>query len=244
MSDNAILDIQGLSKVYNDGFKALDDVTLQVKKGEIFCLLGANGAGKTTLIGCVTGLVQPTDGNIRVGGYDAWKEYRQARLLLSLVPQEIALDIFITVEKTLEIARGLSGKARDKGLEDQVLDDIGLIDKKQVQAQKLSGGMKRRLSIGKALMNEPELLFLDEPTAGVDVELRRSMWEMVDRLKQKGTTIFLTTHYLEEAERYADRIGFIAHGTLYFVKKKQNLLDEYPGMSLEDIYVELTKKYE
>ncbi len=237
------LEITNLNKIYDGGHTALSDVNLQVRSGEIFCLLGANGAGKTTLINSVCGIVQPTSGTISVCGHDAWSDYRSARSKLSLVPQEIMLDPFITVLETIRLARGYFGKKTDHDLEEKVLKSVGLWEKKDSKTAQLSGGMKRRVLIAKALMNEPELLFLDEPTAGVDVELRRSMWDMVKQLKSDGTTVFLTTHYLEEAERYADRIGYIANGVLHFVKKKEELMAEYPGKSLEDIYVELTKKY-
>ena len=243
MNNEWMLDVQGLSKTYSGGLKALDNVSLQVRPGEIFCLMGANGAGKTTLINTVCGLVQPTAGTILVDGHDAWTDYRIARSLFALVPQEIMIDGFQTVRETVKYARGFFGKKHDDDLMRQVVSDLGLWDKIDEGTQTLSGGMKRRLLIAKALMNEPKLLFLDEPTAGVDVELRRGMWKMIDGLKQSGTTIFLTTHYLEEAERYADRLGFISGGVLRFVMKKQDLLDEYPGRSLEDIYVELTNKY-
>ena len=239
-----MLNVQNVSKTYKGGFEALKDVSLQVRAGEIFCLMGANGAGKTTLINSICGLVQPSEGEIMIDGYDAWNEYRAARSRFSLVPQEVMLDIFEKVENILYHARGYFGKKRDEKLVESTLKTLGLWDKRHAQAQSLSGGMKRRVLIARALMNEPKLLFLDEPTAGVDVELRRGMWEMVQQLKEQGTTIFLTTHYLEEAEKHADRIGFIAHGTLYFVKEKQELMDEYPGLSLEDIYVELIKRYE
>lgn len=239
-----MLDITGLSKTYKDGFRALDDVSLRVRPGEIFCLMGANGAGKTTLINSVCGLVQPSKGTILIDGYDAWKEYRQARSLLSVVPQELVINIFEKVEHILHYARGFFGKKANQALINTTLTDLGLWDKRDKRVEQLSGGMKRRVLIARALMNEPKLLFLDEPTAGVDVELRRGLWEMVQRIKNQGTTIFLTTHYLEEAERHADRIGFMAHGKLYFVKKKQDLMSEYPGMSLEDIYLELINTYE
>lgn len=237
------LEIHNLTKQYDGGHKALSDVNLNVQVGEIFCLLGANGAGKTTLINSVCGIVQPTSGTILVSGHDAWSEYRSARAKLSLVPQEIMLDPFVTVLNTLQLARGYFGKTQDRELEEQILKSVGLWDKRDSKTGELSGGMKRRVLIAKALMNEPELLFLDEPTAGVDVELRREMWETVNELKKNGTSIFLTTHYLEEAERYADRVGYISNGILHFVKDKKELMDEYPGLSLEDIYVELTKKY-
>lgn len=243
MQSELMLDIQNLSKTYKNGFKALDNVSLGVKKGEIFCLLGANGAGKTTLISCVTGLVQPSGGTIAVDGNDAWDDYRTARSLFSLVPQEITLEIFEKVIDIVSYARGYFGKPNNQDLTHSVLRDVGLWEKRNNKIQELSGGMKRRVLIARALMNEPELLFLDEPTAGVDVELRRTMWEMINEKKQQGMTIFLTTHYLEEAEKYADRIGFISGGVLHFVKKKDDLMGDYPGLSLEDIYVELTKKY-
>lgn len=238
-----ILVVKNLTKTYSSGSIALDDVSLSIDKGEIFALLGANGAGKTTLINSICGLVQPTSGIITVDGHDAWLDYRIARSLLSLVPQEVMLDPFATVLETIKNTRGFFGKPSDENLFKQILSDLSLWDKKDSKVQELSGGMKRRVLIAKALMNEPKLLFLDEPTAGVDVELRRGMWELVNRLKDAGTTIFLTTHYLEEAEKHADRIGFIAQGKLLFVKDKQELLSEYHGKSLEEIYVELSENH-
>lgn len=238
-----MLEISNLSKTYSNGHVALDSVSFSVKPGELFCLLGANGAGKSTLINAVCGLVQPTQGRILINGHDAWTDYRQARSSLSLVPQEIMLDPFTTVLQTVRYARGYFGKKHDIQYEQQVLESVGLWDKKDTKIQGLSGGMKRRVLIAKALMNEPKLLFLDEPTAGVDVELRRSMWDMVNILREQGTTVFLTTHYLEEAEKHADTIGFISSGVLRFVKSKDELLSKYPNMSLEDIYVELNNTY-
>jgi ABC-2 type transport system ATP-binding protein len=219
-----MIEISNLSKTYASGFEALKDINLSIKKGEIFALLGPNGAGKTTLIGCVVGLVQPTEGTITIGGYNALTEYRKARALIGLVPQEIMIDIFETVWNTLVIARGYFGKKQDPELYERILKDLSLWDKKDSKIQELSGGMKRRVLIARALTNEPEVLFLDEPTAGVDVELRRGMMEVVKKLQQRGTTVILTTHYIEEAEELADRVGIIVDGKLELVEDKTSLM--------------------
>ena len=234
-----ILEIENISKIYADGTKALDGINLHVDEGEIFSLLGENGAGKTTLIGTICGMVQPTSGRNLVDGYDAWKEYRAARSRLALVPQELALDPFVTVLQTIRYARGYFGEKKNPELFEKVLRDLSLWDKKDNKVEELSGGMKRRISIAKALMNEPRLLFLDEPSAGVDVELRKSMWEMIHELRKNGMTIVLTTHYLEEAEKHSDRIAFISAGRIKLVEEKMELMQKYSGMSLEDIFFEL-----
>ena len=236
---NLVLEVQDVSKIYGDGTKALDHVSLEVTEGEILALLGENGAGKTTLIGTICGMVQPTSGRILVNGIDAWKDYREARSRLALVPQEIALDPFSSVYQTIRFARGYFGKKHHPDFFEKVLRNLSLWNKKDNKVMALSGGMKRRLSIAKALMNEPKLLFLDEPSAGVDVELRKSMWEMVHELRKSGMTIVLTTHYLEEAEKHSDRIAFISEGSIKLVEEKENLMNKYSGMSLEDIFFEL-----
>lgn len=219
-----MIEVSSLNKVYSNGFQALKDVNLKIEKGEIFALLGPNGAGKTTLISSICGLVQPTSGTITIGGHDALKEYRKARALVGLVPQEIQIDIFDTVWDTLTYARGYFGKPQDPVLYEKILKDLSLWDKKDSQIQQLSGGMKRRVLIARALTNEPEVLFLDEPTAGVDVELRRGMLDVVKELADSGTTVILTTHYIEEAEELADRIGIISNGEIKLVEDKDTLM--------------------
>jgi ABC-2 type transport system ATP-binding protein len=219
-----ILSVQGLSKTYEGGFKALDDVSLDIREGEILGLLGPNGAGKTTLIGAVCGLVEPTGGRVLVAGRDARQEYRAARSLIGLVPQEVNLEPFEKVLNTVRFSRGLFGKPKDEALIERILRQLSLWDKKDSPIRSLSGGMKRRVLIAKALAHEPRILFLDEPTAGVDVELRRDMWEVVRKLKEDGVTIILTTHYLEEAEAMADRIGVISRGRILLVEEKAALM--------------------
>ncbi len=221
-----IIDIQNLNKTYDSGFQALKGINLQIRKGEIFALLGPNGAGKTTLISTICGIVNPTDGSIFAGGHDVMGDYRAARSLIGLVPQEISTDAFETVWATVNFSRGLFGKPRNHDYVEKVLRDLSLWDKKDARILELSGGMKRRVMIAKALSHEPEILFLDEPTAGVDVELRRDMWEMVRGLRENGVTIILTTHYIEEAEEMADRIGVINHGELILVDEKNALMDK------------------
>jgi len=220
----SILKIKNLTKEYQGGVKALNNVSLEINKGEIFALLGPNGAGKTTLINIVCGLVNPSSGEATIEGFDIIKDYRKARALVSLVPQEIQLDPFITVEQTLEFARGFFGKTKNEKLTQEILEGLSLWDKKDNRVNQLSGGMKRRVLIAKALMNEPAVLFLDEPTAGVDVELRRDMWKFIAKIKKQGTTIILTTHYLEEAESMADRIGIIDKGELKMIENKDVLM--------------------
>ena len=220
----AIISIEGLSKTYAGGFQALKGVDLQIEKGEIFALLGPNGAGKTTLIGITCGLVNPTAGRVIADGHDVVRDFKAARSKIGLVPQEISTDAFETVWATVRFSRGLFGKApNDRHLE-KVLKDLSLWDKKDAKIMALSGGMKRRVMIAKALSHEPQILFLDEPTAGVDVELRRDMWEMVRGLREQGVTIILTTHYIEEAEEMADRIGVISKGELIVVEDKAELM--------------------
>jgi len=220
----SIITIQGLSKTYAGGFQALKAVDLTIARGEIFALLGPNGAGKTTLIGIVCGLVRLTSGSVVADGHDIQKDFRAARSKIGLVPQEISTDAFETVWDTVRFSRGLFGKPRNDAYLQKVLRDLSLWDKKDAKIQTLSGGMKRRVMIAKALSHEPTILFLDEPTAGVDVELRRDMWQMVRALRDNGTTIILTTHYIEEAEEMADRIGVISGGELILVEETSALM--------------------
>jgi ABC-2 type transport system ATP-binding protein len=219
-----IISIQGLTKVYASGFKALKGIDLEIAKGEIFALLGPNGAGKTTLISIVCGLVTPSSGKVLVDGHDSVRQYRAARTKIGLVPQELNTDAFEPVWSTVNFSRGLFGLAPDPAYIEQLLRDLSLWDKRKTIMKELSGGMKRRVMIAKALAHEPEILFLDEPTAGVDVELRRDMWELVRRLREKGVTIILTTHYIEEAEEMADRVGVITGGELILVEEKAALM--------------------
>ncbi|MCC6598856.1 MAG: ABC transporter ATP-binding protein [Alphaproteobacteria bacterium] len=216
--------VRGVSKIYDNGFQALDNIMLDVPKGEILALLGPNGAGKTTLIGIICGIVQATQGHVAVFGQDNIKDYRKARASIGLVPQELTTDAFETVWNTVSFSRGLFGKPRNPAHIEQVLKNLSLWDKKDSQIRMLSGGMKRRVMIAKALSHEPDILFLDEPTAGVDVELRKSMWEQVRKLRETGVTIILTTHYLEEAEEMADRIGIISKGRLILTEDKKTLM--------------------
>ncbi len=219
-----IIQIEGLSKTYAGGFQALKGVDLTIRRGEIFALLGPNGAGKTTLIGITCGIVNSTGGRVLAGGHDVVRDYRAARTKIGLVPQELSTDAFETVWATVNFSRGLFGKRPDPAYLEKVLKDLSLWDKKDAKIQALSGGMKRRVMIAKALSHEPEILFLDEPTAGVDVELRQDMWEMVRGLRERGVTIILTTHYIEEAEEMADRIGVISRGELILVEEKHTLM--------------------
>ncbi|OJI92312.1 ABC-2 type transport system ATP-binding protein [Planktotalea frisia] len=219
-----ILSVRDLVKRYDDGFEALKGVTLSIVQGEILALLGPNGAGKTTLISTICGITEGTSGTVTVGGHDIVKGYREARRMIGLVPQEINLEPFERVINTVRFSRGLFGKPKDDAYLEKILRQLSLWDKKDNRIMELSGGMKRRVLIAKALSHEPEVLFLDEPTAGVDVELRKDMWEIVAGLKASGTTIILTTHYIEEAEAIADRIGVIAKGELLLVEEKQALM--------------------
>ena len=227
------LSITGLSKVYNDGLVALDDISLNVRKGEILALLGPNGAGKTTLISAVCGLVVPTKGKITVGGFDTRSNYRLARSLIGLVPQEISLEPFEKVINTVRFSRGLFGKNTNDNCVERVLRQLSLWDKKESKIMQLSGGMKRRVLIAKALAHEPKVLFLDEPSAGVDVELRREMWKLVADLKSQGVTIILTTHYIEEAEAIADRVGVISKGKLILLEEKKALMSRMGQKKLQ-----------
>jgi ABC-2 type transport system ATP-binding protein len=219
-----IIDVADLSKTYASGFHALKNVNLTIDQGEIFALLGPNGAGKTTLISIICGIVNATSGRVTVAGMDIVRDYRAVRALIGLVPQELTTDAFETVWNTASFSRGLFGKPADPALIEKVLRSLTLWDKKDRRIRELSGGMKRRLLIAKALAHEPRILFLDEPTAGVDVELRKEMWEAVRRLRADGVTIILTTHYIEEAEEMADRIGIINKGEIVLVERKDELM--------------------
>ncbi|MCB1325017.1 MAG: ABC transporter ATP-binding protein [Spirochaetales bacterium] len=220
----AIISIKDLNKTYAGGFQALRNINLEIRRGEIFALLGPNGAGKTTLISIVCGIVNPGSGQITARGHDIISDFRAARALIGLVPQELATDTFESVWSTVNFSRGLFGKPRNPAHVEKILRELSLWDKKNAKLMTLSGGMKRRVMIAKALSHEPEILFLDEPTAGVDVELRRDMWEMVRTLREGGVTIILTTHYIEEAEEMADRIGVISKGELIVVEEKTQLM--------------------
>ena len=220
----SVLTVSGLSKTYATGFNALKNVSLEIRRGEIFALLGPNGAGKTTLINIICGIVKMSGGTITADGFDIVRNFREARTRIGLVPQELATDMFETVWNTVQYSRGLFGKPRSVAFVEQVLRDLSLWDKKDSKIMTLSGGMKRRVMIAKALSHEPTILFLDEPTAGVDVELRRDMWQMVRGLRERGVTIILTTHYIEEAEEMADRIGVINRGELVVVEEKHALM--------------------
>jgi len=219
-----IISIANLSKSYASGFRALKDVNLDIRRGEIFALLGPNGAGKTTLIGIICGIVRPTSGTVTVDGHDIVKDYRATRALIGLVPQELTNDIFQTVWHTVTFSRGLFGKPPNRAHIEKVLKALSLWDKKDETIRTLSGGMKRRVLIAKALAHEPRILFLDEPTAGVDVELRKDMWQAVRSLRDSGVTIILTTHYIEEAEDMADRVGVINKGEIVLVEDKNELM--------------------
>jgi ABC-2 type transport system ATP-binding protein len=219
-----IISVSHLSKTYDSGFKALKDINLEIREGEIFALLGPNGAGKTTLISIVCGIVNPTAGTVTADGHDIIADYRAARAKIGLVPQELTTDAFETVWATVSFSRGLFGKRRNPAHIEKVLKDLSLWDKKDSKIMTLSGGMKRRVMIAKALSHEPQILFLDEPTAGVDVELRQDMWRLVRRLRDTGVTIILTTHYIDEAEEMADRIGVMSKGELILVEEKAELM--------------------
>jgi ABC-2 type transport system ATP-binding protein len=221
-----ILSISDLSKTYASGFKALKSINLDIRKGEILALLGPNGAGKTTLISIVCGIVNPSGGKVIVDGHDILNDYRAARALIGLVPQELTTDAFETVWATVTFSRGLFGKPANPDYVAKILKDLTLWDKKDSKIRTLSGGMKRRVLIAKALAHEPQILFLDEPTAGVDVELRKDMWRIVRRLRESGVTIILTTHYIDEAEEMADRIGIINRGDLMLVEDKMELMQK------------------
>ena len=223
-NDHPIIAVTNLVKTYSSGFQALKGVDMTIRRGEIFALLGPNGAGKTTLINIICGIVNPTSGTVLADGHDIVRDYRAARAKIGLVPQELTTDAFESVWATMQFSRGLFGKPRNDAHVEKVLRDLSLWDKKNSKIMALSGGMKRRVMIAKALSHEPQILFLDEPTAGVDVELRRDMWEMVRSLRASGVTIILTTHYIEEAEEMADRIGVINKGEIVLVEDKHVLM--------------------
>jgi ABC-2 type transport system ATP-binding protein len=229
----SIISVSNLSKTYASGFKALDNINLEINRGEIFALLGPNGAGKTTLISIVCGIANPTVGNVSVNGHDIVTSYRAARSMIGLVPQELHTDAFESVWATVSFSRGLFGKPKNPAHIEKVLKDLSLWDKKDAKIVTLSGGMKRRVMIAKALSHEPQILFLDEPTAGVDVELRKGMWEVVRTLQASGVTIILTTHYIEEAEEMADRIGVINKGEIILVEDKANLMQKLGKKTLK-----------
>ena len=238
MRDNQIL-INNLSKVYDNGFNALKNINLKIRKGEIFAMLGPNGAGKTTLISIICGIVNPTSGNVTVDDYDIIKDYRETRSRIGLVPQELTLEQFETVFNNVSYSRGLYGKKADPNHIEKVLKQLSLWDKKDLKLRQLSGGMKRRVLIAKALSHEPTILFLDEPTAGVDVELRKEMWQVVENLRKTGVTIILTTHYIEEAEAIADRVGVINQGEIVIVDETNELLKK---MGHKKLIIDLQEK--
>jgi len=221
-----VISVENLTKSYTSNFRALDSINLEIQRGEIFALLGPNGAGKTTLINVICGIVNPSQGRVLADGHDIVSDYRAARSIIGLVPQELSTDAFESVMATVKFSRGLFGKPPNPGYLEKILRDLSLWEKKDANIRTLSGGMKRRVMIAKALSHEPQILFLDEPSAGVDVELRRDMWEMVRGLRKSGVTIILTTHYIEEAEEMADRIGIISKGKIILVEDKIKLMDK------------------
>ena len=240
MTDNQIV-IKDLSKIYNNGFTALKNINLNIKKGEIFAMLGPNGAGKTTLISIICGIVTPSSGKVTVDNFDIIDDYRETRSRIGIVPQELTLEQFETVFNNVSYSRGLYGKRPDPDHIEKILKQLSLWDKKNLILRQLSGGMKRRVLIAKALSHEPNILFLDEPTAGVDVELRQEMWKVVESLRDTGVTIILTTHYIEEAEAIADRIGVINQGEIIVIEKTEELLKK---MGHKKLTVELQEKIE
>ena len=249
MADNQIV-ISNLSKVYDNGFNALKNINLNIKKGEIFAMLGPNGAGKTTLISIICGIVRPSSGKVSVENFDIIDDYRETRSRIGLVPQELTLEQFETVFNNVSYSRGLYGKKPDPLHIEKILKQLSLWDKKNLILRQLSGGMKRRVLIAKALSHEPKILFLDEPTAGVDVELRKEMWKVVESLRETGVTIILTTHYIEEAEAIADRVGVINQGEIIIVEEKKELLKKmgYKTLTVElqeeiNVIPETLKKY-
>ena len=240
MTNNQIV-INGLSKVYDNGFAALKNINLNIKKGEIFAMLGPNGAGKTTLISIICGIVTPSSGKVTVDNFDIIDNYRETRSRIGIVPQELTLEQFETVFNNVSYSRGLYGKKPDPNHIEKILRQLSLWDKKNLNLRQLSGGMKRRVLIAKALSHEPSILFLDEPTAGVDVELRQDMWKVVESLRNTGVTIILTTHYIEEAEAIADRVGVINQGEIIIIEKTRELLKK---MGHKKLTVELQEKIE
>ena len=240
MTDNQIV-INDLSKVYDNGFTALKNINLKIRKGEIFAMLGPNGAGKTTLISIICGIVKPSNGKVRVENFDIIENYRETRSRIGLVPQELTLEQFETVFNNVSYSRGLYGKESNPKHIEKILKQLSLWDKRNLNLRQLSGGMKRRVLIAKALSHEPSILFLDEPTAGVDVELRKEMWKVVESLRETGVTIILTTHYIEEAEAIADRVGVINQGELIIVEQKKELLKR---MGQKTLTIELQENFE
>ncbi len=238
---SSVIEIKGLTKTYATGFQALKNVNLEIRQGEIFALLGPNGAGKTTLINVICGIVNPSEGSVIADGHDIVRDYRAARSKIGLVPQELSTDMFESVWSTVSFSRGLFGKPKNPAHIEKVLRDLSLWDKKESKIMTLSGGMKRRVLIAKALSHEPQILFLDEPTAGVDVELRRDMWQMVRSLRETGVTIILTTHYIEEAEQMADRIGVINKGEIILVEDKAELMKK---LGKKQLFLELNTALE
>ena len=234
-----IISISNLSKTYASGFRALKNINLDVQRGEIFALLGPNGAGKTTLIGIICGILRASEGSVSVGGHDIVREYRATRAMIGLVPQELFTEMFETVWATVTFSRGLFGKPPSPAHIEKILKELSLWDKKDSQIRTLSGGMKRRVLIAKALSHEPQILFLDEPTAGVDVELRKDMWEVVRLLRASGVTIILTTHYIDEAEEMADRIGVINNGEIILIENKAELMRK---LGKKQLTLQLQKK--
>jgi len=236
-----LISISDLSKTYSSGFKALKNINLEISKGEILALLGPNGAGKTTLISIICGIVNPTSGSVSVAGHDIIRDFRKTRAIIGLVPQELTTEVFATVFATLSYSRGLFGKKSSPQYIEKILRALSLWDKKDSPIIELSGGMKRRVLIGKALAHEPEILFLDEPTAGVDVELRKDMWALIRQLRDEGVTIILTTHYIEEAEEIADRVGIINHGEIIVIEETSELMRK---LGKKQLILELNKKLE
>ena len=236
---DSIISIKDLSKVYGSGLDALKNINLEVKKGEILALLGPNGAGKTTLISTICGIISPSSGSVTVDGFDIISDFRKTRAIIGLVPQELTLGSFDTVWGTVRFSRGLFGSKKDDAYLEQLLKDLSLFDKKDSEIRALSGGMKRRVLIAKALSHNPKILFLDEPTAGVDVELRKDMWKIVNKLQSQGVTIILTTHYIEEAEEIAERVGIINKGELLLVEKKNELME---SLGKKQLVIELKEK--
>ena len=234
-----IISISHLSKKYASGFEALKDINLDIERGEIFALLGPNGAGKTTLINIICGIVTPTEGTVTIDGHDIVRDYRASRSLIGLVPQELTTDAFETPTATMTFSRGLFGKPKNPAHIEKILKDLSLWDKRDGKIMTLSGGMKRRVLIGKALAHEPQILFLDEPTAGVDVELRKDMWDMVRELRVSGVTVILTTHYIEEAEEMADRVGVISKGELILTERKADLMHK---LGQKQLAIELNER--
>ncbi|MEC7596426.1 MAG: ABC transporter ATP-binding protein [Pseudomonadota bacterium] len=239
---NPIISIKDLNKIYATGFNALKNVNLEINRGEIIALLGPNGAGKTTLISTICGIVSPTSGTVHVDGFDIINDFRKTREMIGLVPQELTLGAFETVWGTVKFSRGLFGSKRDDGYIEQLLKDLSLFDKKGSEVRALSGGMKRRVLIAKALSHQPKILFLDEPTAGVDVELRKDMWKIIHDLSSKGVTIILTTHYIEEAEEIANRVGVMNNGELLLVEGKDQIMENLGKKQLVIELKESTKK--